>query len=154
MKISELMTPDPVTCLPTTNLAEAAALMLQADCGILPIVEHGKIRGVVTDRDLFIALGTRDRQPSTVTVADVMHGPLFSCSPDADVEAVLEIMKAHAIRRVPVEGFGGSVLGIVSMNDIVLAAGKTKKSMLGAEVIGTLQSICAHHHPAPRIAAA
>lgn len=154
MKISDLMTPDPVSCLPTTNLAQAAALMLQGDCGILPVVENGKIRGVVTDRDLFIALGTRDQQPSTVTVADVMKGPMFTCSPDDDVDAVLAIMKAHAIRRVPVEGFGGTVLGIVSMNDIVLAAGKTKKSVHGAEIIDTLQSICAHHQPARRIAAA
>jgi CBS domain-containing protein len=154
MKISDLMTPDPVTCLPTTNLAQAAALMLQGDCGVLPVVENGRLRGVVTDRDLFIALGTRDQQPSTVTIADVMHGPLFSCSPDDDVEAVLEIMKAHAIRRVPVEGFGGTALGIVSMNDIVRAVGRTKKSVSGAEVIDTLQSICAHHQPALRIAAA
>ena len=154
MKISDLMTPDPVTCLPTTNLAQAAALMLQGDCGVLPVVENGKIRGVVTDRDLFIALGTRDQQPSSVTIADVMHGPLFSCSPDDDVEAVLEIMKAHTIRRVPVEGFGGTVLGIVSMNDLVRAVGRTKRSVSGAEVIDTLQSICAHHHRALRIAAA
>lgn len=154
MKISELMTPDPVTCQPATNLAEAAALMLHGDCGILPVVENGKIRGVVTDRDLFIALGTRDRQPSTLTVADVMHGPLFSCSPADDVEEVLKIMKAHAVRRVPVEGFGGRVLGIVSMNDIVLAADRTTKSVLGAEVVETLQAICAHHQPAIRIAAA
>jgi CBS domain-containing protein len=63
-------------------------------------------------------------------------------------------MKAHAVRRVPVEGFGGTVLGIVSMNDIVLAVGKAKKSPLGAEVIGALQSICAHHRPALRIGAA
>jgi len=154
MKISDLMTPDPITCLPTTNLAEAASLMLQGDCGILPVVENGKLRGVVTDRDLFIALGTRDQRPSTLTVADVMQGTLFSCSPDDDVEGVLEIMKAHAIRRVPVEGFGGTVLGIVSMNDIVLAAGRTRKSVPGAEIIDTLQSICAHHQPAIRIAAA
>ena len=154
MKISDLMTPDPVTCLPSTNLAQAAALMLQGDCGILPVVENGKLRGVVTDRDLFIALGTRDRQPSTVTIADVMHGPLFSCRPDDNVEAVLHTMKAHAIRRVPVEGFGGTVLGIVSMNDIVRAVGKPKKAVSGAEVIDTLQSICAHHQPALRIAAA
>jgi CBS domain-containing protein len=148
------MTPDPVTCLPTTNLAEAAALMLRADCGVLPVVENGKLRGVVTDRDLFIALGTRDQRPSAMTVADVVHGPVYSCSPDDDVDVVLELMKTHAIRRVPIEGFGGTVLGIVSMNDIVLAAGTKKKSPHGAEVIGTMQSICAHHHPAPRIAAA
>jgi len=54
MKISNLMTPDPVTCAPTTNLAQAAALMLQGDCGILPVVDNGTLRGVVTDRDLFM----------------------------------------------------------------------------------------------------
>jgi len=154
MKISDLMTPDPVTCLATTNLAQAAALMLQGDCGVLPVLEDGKLRGVVTDRDLFIALGTRDQQPSTVTIADVIHGPLFSCSPDDDVEVVLAIMKTHAIRRVPVEGFGGTVLGIVSMNDLVRAVGRTKRSVSGAAVIDTLQSICAHHQQPLRIAAA
>lgn len=153
MKISDLMTPDPVTCLPTTNLAQAAALMLQGDCGVLPVVENGRIRGVVTDRDLFIALGTRDRQPSTVTIADVMHGPLFTCGPDDDVDAVLAMMKDHAIRRVPVEGFAGAVIGIVSMNDIVRAVG-AKGTVRAATVVDTLQSIGAHHQPALRIAAA
>ena len=152
MKISSLMTPEPVTCLPSTNLSEAAALMLQGDCGILPVVEAGRLRGVVTDRDLFIALGTRDQRPSTVTVGNVMRGPLFTCRPDDDVEAVLAIMKEHAIRRLPVEGFGGTVIGIVSMNDIVRAVGK--KAVRGGDVVETLQSICAHHQPALRIAAA
>lgn len=153
MKISSLMTPDPITCAPTTNLAAAAALMLQGDCGILPVVENGKLSGVVTDRDLFIALGTRDQRPSTVTVAEVMNGALFTCGPDDDVESVLATMKEHTIRRVPVAGFGGTVLGIVSMNDIVRAVGE-RKAVHGSAVINTLQSICEHHHPAPRIAAA
>lgn len=153
MKISSLMTPDPITCLPSTNLAAAAALMLQGDCGILPVVENGKLRGVVTDRDLFIALGTRDQRPSTITVAEVMNGALITCGPDDDVESVLATMKEHTIRRVPVAGFGGTVLGIVSMNDIVRAAGE-RKAVHGSTVINTLQSICEHHHPAPRIAAA
>ena len=152
MKISSLMTPDPITCLPTTNLAEAAALMLQGDCGILPVVDGGKLRGVVTDRDLFIALATRDRLPSSLTVGDVMHGPLFTCGPDDDVDAALDVMKQHAVRRLPVEGFGGTVIGMVSMNDIVRAV--DKKAVRGAAVIDTMQSICAHHRPALRIAAA
>jgi CBS domain-containing protein len=151
-KISSLMSSDPITCAPSTNLAEAAALMLRGDCGILPVVEAGKIVGVVTDRDLFIAIGTRDRQPSSIRVGDVMHGPLFTCGPDDDVETVLDIMKEHAVRRVPVEGFGGTVIGIVSMNDIVRAV--DQKAVRGAAVVDTMQSICAHHHPAPRIAAA
>jgi CBS domain-containing protein len=153
MKIASLMTPDPITCLPSTNLAEAAALMLKGDCGILPVVDQGKLCGVVTDRDLFIAVATRDSKPSGLTVGEVTHGPLYTCGPDDEVDAVLDIMKAYSIRRVPVLGFGGTVLGIVSMNDIVLAVGE-KKAVHGAAVMGTLQSICQHHHPAPRIAAA
>ena len=153
MKISDLMTADPVTCSPDTNLAAAAALMLQADCGILPVVRNGKLCGVVTDRDMFIAAGTRDQKPSALTVGEVMTGQVFSCRPDDDVEAALAMMRDHAIRRVPVEGFGQTVLGIVSMNDIVLAVG-AKKAVRGAAVVDAMQHICAHHHPQPRIAAA
>lgn len=153
MKVSDLMTPHPVVCRPGTNLAEAAALMLQADCGILPVVDDGKLAGVVTDRDLFIALGTRDLRPSVLTVGEVMHGPVFTCGPEDDVEAVLAIMKTHCIRRVPVAGFGGTVIGIVSMNDIVGAVG-AKKAVRGAAVVDTLQGICAHHHPALHVEAA
>lgn len=153
MKISDVMTPHPVTCVPGTNLAEAAALMLQADCGILPVLENGKLCGVVTDRDLFIALGTRDLRPSGVTVGEVMHGAVWTCGPEDGVEAVLAIMKEHSIRRVPVAGFGGTVIGIVSLNDIVRAVG-AKTAVRGAAVVDTLRSICAHHHPAPHVEAA
>ena len=153
MKVSQLMTSDPVTATPELNLAAAAALMLSADCGILPVVKNGKLCGVVTDRDLFIALGTRDRKPSSLTIGEVMSDRVFTCSPEDDVDAVLELMREHTIRRVPVAGFGGTVLGIVSMNDIVLAVGDNK-GVRGPAVVDTLQHICAHHHPAPRIAAA
>jgi CBS domain-containing protein len=153
MNASELMTPNPVTCSSSTNLAQAARLMLDADCGILPVLVDGQLQGVVTDRDLFIALGTRDRRASSVTVGEVMQAPVFSCGPDDDVHAVLQLMKEHGVRRVPVEGFNKSLLGIVSMNDIVLAAG-LKKGVRGGDVVDALQAICAHHFPAPRIEAA
>ena len=83
-----------------------------------------------------------------MTVGEVLQGTLYTCSPDDDVEAVLEVMKEHAIRRVPVEGFGGTVLGIVSMNDIVLGwPVRDEAAVRGVEVVETLQSICAHHQP-------
>ena len=153
MKISTLMTADPITCLPSTNLPEAAELMLKGDCGILPVVEQGQLRGVVTDRDLFIAVATRNVRPSAVTVGSVMKGRSFTCGPDDDVDVVLEMMKTHAVRRIPVVGFGNTVIGIVSLNDIVLAVGE-KKAVHGAAVVDTLQAICGHHNPAPRIAVA
>ena len=152
MKVAQLMTPHPVTCTPETNLAAAAALMLEADCGILPVVSDGKLLGVVTDRDLFIALGTRDLRPSSMTVAGVVTGPVFTCGPDDEPATVLAMMKEHQVRRIPVLGFGGTVLGIVSLNDLVLAAGKP--GVRGQDLLTTLQAICGHHHPAPHVEAA
>lgn len=154
MKIKDLMTREPATCSPTTNLATAAKLMLDADCGILPVVDdESKLVGVVTDRDMFIALATRDRLASQVTVGDVARTHVFTCEPDDDAETVLTTMRQHRVRRLPVEGFGGTVIGIVSMNDLVLAAGP-RKPVRNEAVVETLQAICAHHLPVPHITAA
>jgi CBS domain-containing protein len=58
---------------PTTDLASAAARFWRADCGVLPVVDHdGKLVGIITDRDICIAVGTRDRLPSNLVVAEVM----------------------------------------------------------------------------------
>ena len=153
MKIKDIMTTEPRTCAPGTNLAAAAALMLEADCGILPVADDGKLVGVVTDRDLFIALATRNTRASEMTVAEVVQAPVCTCGPDDDVHAALASMRARRVRRLPVEGFGGTVLGIVSMNDIVRAAG-AGKPVRETEVVETMQAICEHHRGLPHIAAA
>jgi CBS domain-containing protein len=153
VKIKDIMTGEARTCSPGTNLAAAATLMLDGDCGILPVMEDGKLVGVVTDRDLYIALATRNRRASEITVDQVVQTPVYTCGPDDDVQVALETMKQHRVRRLPVEGFGGTVMGIVSISDIVLASGP-RKPVRDAEVVNTLQAICAHHHPSPHIAAA
>ena len=153
MNVKSLMTAAPRTCTPATNLAEAAALMLDADCGILPVVDDaGKLVGVVTDRDMYIALATRNALASQLTVGDVARRRVFTCGPDDDVQSALATMKQHHVRRLPVEGFGGTVAGIISMNDILLAAGR--KGVGNADIIETFQAICAHHHPVPHVTAA
>ena len=154
MKVKEIMTREPVTCSPGTNLAAAGAAMLDADCGILPVVDdHGKLVGIVTDRDLFIALATRDQLPSALTVGDVARKDVITCGPDDDVQDALATMKQRRVRRLPVEGFGGTVAGIVSMNDILLAAGP-RKAVRPDAVVETFQSICAHHQSGPHVTAA
>jgi CBS domain-containing protein len=154
MRVKDIMTVDPAVCSPDTTLAAAAHLMWDADCGFLPVVQDGKLLGVATDRDMFIALATRNRLASSLTVGEVATtAEVWSCEPDDDVHAALDMMKTHRVRRLPVVGFGNSVLGIVSMNDLLLAAGP-KKAVRSDEVVDTLQSICAHHHPLPRIVAA
>ena len=151
--IKDIMTAAPQVCSPQTNLAEAGALMLDADCGFLPVVEDGKLVSVVTDRDMYIALATRNLRASELTVGDVAQRPVHTCGPDDDVQTALETMKRHNVRRLPVEGFNGAMMGVVSMNDLVLAAG-ARKPIRDAAVVDTLQSICAHRHPASLIATA
>ena len=153
MKIKDIMTVGPRTCSSDTNLAAAAALMLDGDCGILPVVDNGKLVGVVTDRDMYIALATRNKPASQVTVGGVARKTVVTCGPEDDVHTALAKMKEHRVRRLPVEGFGGTVLGIVSMNDILLAAGPDQ-AVRTDKVVDTFQAICAHHHPAPHVTAA
>ena len=154
MKIQDIMTSQPTTCSPDTNLAAAAELMLNADCGILPVVDsEGKLVSIVTDRDMYIALATRNKLASQLTVDEVAQKDVFTCGPDEDVRSALETMKRHHIRRLPVEASGRTVIGIVSMKDILLAAGP-RKAVRNDEVVNTFQAICAHHHPAPHVTAA
>jgi CBS domain-containing protein len=153
VKVKDIMTAQPTTCAPDTTLAAAAALMLDADCGILPVMADGRLVGVVTDRDMYIALATRDRLASQINVGEVARTQVFTCEPDDDVHAALATMKQHRIRRLPVEGFGHTVIGIVSMNDILLAAG-ARKAVRNEDVVDTFQAICAHHHPTPHVTAA
>jgi CBS domain-containing protein len=152
MKVKDFMTTDVKTCSPDTTVAEAAHLMWDGDCGILPVVDDGELVGVVTDRDMYIALATQNARAAQLKVGAVATKKLASCAPEDDVQAALATMRQSRVRRLPVVGFGGAVLGILSMNDIVLGAGAGK--VASEDVVQTLQAICAHHHPVPHVVAA
>lgn len=145
MKVKEVMATNPRICAPETTAAEAAHLMWDADCGFLPVVEHGAIVGVVTDRDLYIALATRNCLASDLTVGEVSTGDLFTCAPEDDLHAVLQIMKRNRIRRLPVTVLGGQVTGIISLDDIIAVAG-SEQGVHPDEVVAALQAITLHHH--------
>jgi CBS domain-containing protein len=146
MKVKDLMTREPRTCTPRTSAAEAAHLMWQADCGFLPIVEDGRLLGVVTDRDLYIALATRDRRASELPVGEVSTWSAFTCSPEDDVRAALQTMKRTRVRRLPVTVLGGHVAGILSIDDIMATAGRN--GVPAEELVDALQAL-ATHRPQP-----
>jgi CBS domain-containing protein len=145
MKVNEIMTSEPRTCSPETSVAEAAQLMWNADCGILPVVEDGRLAGVVTDRDMYIALATRNVRASELKIRDVASTQVIRCSPDDDVQAALARMAKARVRRLPVVGFAESVVGILSIDDIVLAAG-ARKGIRNDDVVGAMKDIYGHHH--------
>lgn len=148
MKVADLMTKPPAYCNPQTNLAAAAEILWNHNCGILPIVDSKeKVIGVVTDRDMCVALGTRNRLPSEVTVSEVASGKVIACTPDDDLRGALAKMAQARVRRLPVIDVSGKLQGILSMDDIVLRteAGTLKRdSELSFEdVVGTLKSVYA-----------
>jgi CBS domain-containing protein len=94
MKVKDAMMGTPYYCQLDTNLGSAAELMWVGNCGFLPVMDaNGKIVGVVTDRDVCIGLGTRNRLPGDVTVREVMSNRLFACSPEDDVHVALRTMQ-------------------------------------------------------------
>jgi CBS domain-containing protein len=150
MKVKEIMTAQPRTASRDTTLAAAAQLLWAADCGILPVVDSGKLVGVVTDRDMYVALATRNAPASQLTIGEVATSKVWACGPDDDVHAALDTMAAQRVRRLPVTQ-DGAVVGVISVNDLVLAAG-ADRAVRNEEVVATLKAICAH--PAAPAAAA
>ena len=153
MKVKNIMTTDVKTCAPDTTVAEAAHLMWQGDCGFLPVVDEGELVGVVTDRDMYIALATKNERASFLRVGAVATTKLATCVAENDLQEALATMKKARVRRLPVVGYGGSLVGVLSLNDVILAA-RTDKGISNKAIVEVLQDICAHHHPAPHIVAA
>jgi CBS-domain-containing membrane protein len=105
--------------------------MWNANCGFLPVeATDGKVIGVITDRDICIALGTRSRVAGDIAVGEVMSGKLYSCAPDDDIHLALQTLKEGKVRRLPVIAQKGSLVGVISMDDILL---RTEPMSLGRE---------------------
>ena len=153
MQIKNLMTTDIATCRPETNLAVVAKLMWDKDCGFVPVVDAaGKVAGVITDRDICIASATRRLLPDQIMAAQAMRRPpIHTTQPEDTIEKALSTMKQFQVRRLPVVAADGTLKGVVSMNDIVLAS-QRKEGPAPAEILSTLSVICAH--PPAKVAAA
>lgn len=151
MKVREMMTSDVKTCRPETNLAEAVTLMWERDCGVLPIVKaDGKVSGMITDRDICIAMATRGQTADRIAVSDVASGKPATCAPDDDAIVALQTMKSRRVRRLPVVDAEGRLKGILSLNDVVGHA----SAGLSTEIVNTMVSICEHRRPTAKASAA
>ncbi|PWT92599.1 MAG: CBS domain-containing protein [Blastocatellia bacterium] len=152
MKVKELMTRNPAACTLTNTLADAAGLMWQHDCGVLPVVaEGGKVVGLITDRDICMGAMLNARQLAHIAVEDVASDKVFTCCSEDDVQVALNKMRENKIRRLPVVGVDGLLEGLLSMNDIVLRAqeikGKKEVQVTFADVVNTYKAICEHPLP-------
>ena len=143
MKVREIMTGKPKCCGPDTNLAEAIELMWTNDCGALPVVEDGNLIGMVTDRDVSIAVGTRNCRPSDVKVKEVATRAIQTCAPDDDVDAAMATMRRAQVRRLPVME-DGTLAGILTLNDVILAAAHKYAAVDADGVMNTMRAVSEH----------
>ena len=149
MKVRDIMTDKPKYCGPDTNLAAATELMWTNDCGALPVVEDGKLTGIVTDRDVCVAVGTRNCRPSETTVKEVATRAVQTCTPDDDVHTAMAIMRRAKVRRLPVIE-DGKLAGILTLNDIILAAEHKYASLDYDEVVmSTMKAVSEHSGEKP-----
>ena len=125
-----------------------AAHLWRADCGALPVIDEDRdLVGIITDRDICIALGTRDRPASEVVVDEVMSSRVHTCRAEDDVSVALGLMKEHRVRRLPVLDDQGKLVGILSMNDMVLSAGQGPGAVKSTAFLQALRAICTHNLP-------
>jgi CBS domain-containing protein len=127
MKVKDVMTADPACCTSETTLQDVAQMMVECDCGEIPVTKDEKTKvpiGVITDRDIVCRTVALGLNPLDLTVADCMSKPCVTVTPDMSLEECSRILEENKIRRVPVVDADGSCCGIVSLADIALRAGK------------------------------
>ena len=146
MKVHEVATPNAKWCDPNTDLAAAAKIMWDDDCGAVPVLdEQRRVVGMVTDRDICIAAATRATSPSNIRVGEIMSQRVHACHPHDEVRSALRAMGEQRVRRLPIVDEQERLVGIISLNDLVLHAGSRKDSGIqGDEFIDAMKAICAH----------
>lgn len=152
MKVRDAMMGTAVSCRSDADLGTAVEIMWNRNCGILPVVDaEEKVIGVITDRDICIALGTRNRLPGEVAVNDVARSRVHSCKADDDLVLALQTMAEAKVRRLPVVDAAGKLEAILSLDDIVFHAETDRGSELSAErVVNTLKRVYAPNLPQVR----
>jgi CBS domain-containing protein len=123
MRVFEAMTPNVVSVLPDTTVMDAALTMRNLDVGPLPVVNAGRLLGVVTDRDLTVRAAAEGLDPRTTRVAEVMTHEVVTCREGDDVRGAARLMQDARVRRLMVVDGEGRLTGIVSLGDIVLQTG-------------------------------
>lgn len=124
--IKEVMTRDVRACKPNATVADAAKVMAQEDVGPVPIVEDGRLVGIVTDRDIVVRVVAEGRDPNATTVKEIASTDLVTVSPGDDLDEALNLLAARQVRRLPVVE-GERLVGIVAQADVA-RLGKDKKT--------------------------
>lgn len=136
-QVKEIMTPNPACCTPNTSVQEAARLMMENDCGEIPVVEsreNPRPVGVITDRDICCRAVAEGKDVASTTVSECMTAECVTVTPETSVEDCCNAMEENQIRRAVVVDESGSCCGMVAQADIALQAGEEQAGEVVKEV--------------------
>ena len=126
MNVREVMTPNPRTVELSDTIQDAALIMRDEDTGAVPVVEDGRVVGMVTDRDIVIrAIADGDFE---ATIDDIVTDDVVTATADMTTAQAEELMSEHQIRRLPVVDEDDNIIGIVSLGDLAVKEGRDSRT--------------------------
>ena len=120
-KCNEVMTKNPVCCLPSDTVSTVAGLMKSKDIGPIPIIDNEQTRtlvGILTDRDLAVKIVADGRNPKSTKAEEVMTREIVTCLAEDDLQNALDSMSGHKLRRIPVIDINRRIVGIIAQADV------------------------------------
>ena len=125
MNVAEVMTPNPRTLELSDSIRDAAVIMRDEDTGAVPVIEDGRVVGMITDRDIVIrAIADGDHD---ATIDDIVSDDVVTCTPEMSTAEAAQLMSEHQIRRLPVCDADGNLVGIVSLGDLAVKEGRDRR---------------------------
>ena len=130
-KCNEVMTKNPVCCLPNDMVAKVAKSMKHKNVGSIPVIDNEKTRklvGIVTDRDLALKIVAKELDAKSTKVEAVMTRKVVTCSAEDDLQKALDAMSEHQLRRIPIVDQDNKILGIIAQADVATRVDRPKKT--------------------------
>jgi CBS domain-containing protein len=131
--VAEVMTPGVESTTSSQALRDAARIMREGDFGSMPVVDEGRLVGVLTDRDIVVRGVAEGLDPTVCRVGDVASRDLVTVAPDQDLDEAMELMAHHRVRRLPVVS-DGRLVGVISQADVALGAKESKTGKVVEEI--------------------
>lgn len=150
MKVRELMTSPAYSVGPHDTLHHAAGLLWEHDIGALAVVDDaGRVGATITDRDICMAAMLRGLPLALMRVSEAMSDGIVTCRADDDVDLAAARLRERQLHRLPVVDADGRAIGMLSLNDLVLAG--TSRPALAAASQAALRAVCRHRNGLPAL---
>jgi CBS domain-containing protein len=132
--VQEVMTSNPSTVEASTPIVEAAEIMKREDIGSVPVVEDGRLTGILTDRDIVLRVVAEGRDARTITCGDIASRQIATIDPGQSLDEAARLMAEYQVRRLPVTEEDGRLVGIVAQADVVRAEKASKAGHMVEEI--------------------